>query len=164
MVVVLALAGIVLGIGSIYWVGSSSLYSTVINSGGEDLSPAFLVKTMKPPVPTTTPLSRSEYVGISESELNALAALYEQTGGPHWENSDGWLTNLSPCVWYGVNCLEGKIIELELENNQLTGAIPAEISQFEHLENPIWEQSARRQYSARDRQLIGTENPLLIGK
>jgi Leucine-rich repeat (LRR) protein len=69
------------------------------------------------------------------TELEVLIALYENTGGPHWVNSEGWLSDLPTCDWFGVICRGDKIVELELSNNQLNGSLPAELGGLEYLEN-----------------------------
>jgi Leucine-rich repeat (LRR) protein len=81
------------------------------------------------------PVTSLSNTGISENEQAALITLYDQTDGTNWENAEGWLSDRSPCEWYGVTCRGGKIIELELTNNRLSGSLPAEIGQLENLEN-----------------------------
>ncbi len=70
-----------------------------------------------------------------ENQPQALIELYEYTDGPSWENSDGWLSELSPCEWHGVTCWGDKVVELELVDNQLRGTIPKEIGQLGYLKN-----------------------------
>ena len=58
----------------------------------------------------------------------ALERLYEATGGPNWADSANWLTDRPLDDWYGVTTDdEGRVTRLELENNNLTGRIPAEL-------------------------------------
>jgi len=82
-------------------------------------------------VPATVSSATMDY----KMQSQALVALYEQTDGLHWENSDGWLSDLPACEWYGVTCRGEKVVELELDHNQLNGDIPSEISQLAYLEN-----------------------------
>ena len=133
--VALAIAGLVLGIGSIYRIGIPELRATASDPHNPDGSRTLPEATTNTLAPATAISSSSSNAGISESELQALVALYDQTDGPHWGNSDGWLSALSPCQWYGVTCRGGKIVELKLANNQLNGAIPSEIGQLADLEN-----------------------------
>lgn len=68
----------------------------------------------------------------------ALVALYIATNGENWTNNMGWdTTNTSsctPCDWYGVTCNEaGRVIYLQLGNNNLTGNIPTELGQLDSL-------------------------------
>ncbi|MGB0384773.1 MAG: hypothetical protein ACPGWR_08130 [Ardenticatenaceae bacterium] len=70
---------------------------------------------------------------IPETECNALVALYKGTNGANWANNDGWLSNNTPCNWTGVQCSEEHVSEIVLEQNQLTGAIPAELGDLGQL-------------------------------
>jgi DNA-binding SARP family transcriptional activator/Leucine-rich repeat (LRR) protein len=164
----LILAGLILGIGAVYWVGVLNTRSSALDPTDQNFSQILLpaatstlycaqtsVKTEEPetasatapspseirkPQPSSTPIKLESAASLSnppgsESEFSALAALYEQTDGPNWEKSDGWLSDHSPCEWFGVTCQGGKIIELALDHNRLDGVIPAEIGQLEYLEN-----------------------------
>ena len=58
----------------------------------------------------------------------ALVSLYEATGGPNWKANDNWLSDLPVSLWYGVTTDSlGKVVELVLSENNLTGQIPPEI-------------------------------------
>jgi len=71
---------------------------------------------------------------IPLEECEALVALHHSTNGPAWRDHSGWLTTNAPCSWYGVGCREGRVWRLNLENNQLSGAIPAQLGNLRHLE------------------------------
>jgi hypothetical protein len=78
--------------------------------------------------------------GVSEippSECAALAALYHQTGGPGWADRSGWLENNTPCQWKGVLCRGGRVVQLDLGNNQLSGALPPQLGNLGALETLI---------------------------
>jgi DNA-binding SARP family transcriptional activator/Leucine-rich repeat (LRR) protein len=164
----LILAGLILGIGSIYWLSVPKLQSTALDPNDHNSSQIILPTatstlhlTQTPteaeetdtilvavlsstetrtPQPTMAPSkvesARSlSNVTVSENETAALAALFEGTDGTNWKKSEGWLSDRPPCEWYGITCRGGKIIALELEDNQLEGIIPKEIGQLVHLEN-----------------------------
>ncbi len=58
----------------------------------------------------------------------ALVALYNATDGENWKNNAGWLSELPIDEWYGVRVNgDGRVIELALSDNQLSGEIPAEL-------------------------------------
>ncbi|NOQ39680.1 MAG: hypothetical protein GQ562_05115 [Anaerolineales bacterium] len=66
--------------------------------------------------------------------IEALIAFYEVTGGANWNRNDGWLTDTSPCEWYGISCSENNLVELKLPDNNLVGSIPIEIGYLSALE------------------------------
>jgi Leucine-rich repeat (LRR) protein/sugar lactone lactonase YvrE len=61
---------------------------------------------------------------IPTAQCEALVALYDSTNGNNWMNNDGWKTTDTPCSWYGIECSDGNITKISLEDNQLTGTIP----------------------------------------
>ena len=72
--------------------------------------------------------------GIPQVECEALTALYESTNGPSWSNNTGWEDDSStPCSCHGVTCSEGHVTQLNLYNNQLSGAIPIELGNLANL-------------------------------
>ncbi len=71
---------------------------------------------------------------IPAEERRILAALYKQAYGPGWTVFSGWLSDESPCTWYGVTCKGGVISQLRLSNNNLSGRIPPELSGLDGLE------------------------------
>lgn len=64
----------------------------------------------------------------SHPDYQALEDLYTSTNGADWTNKTGWLTNCDPCKWYGVSCSQGRVTGLDLQNNALTGTIPASLA------------------------------------
>ena len=59
---------------------------------------------------------------ISNEEKLALVALYEQTNGDDWKNS--WNLEESVTTWQGVKLKEGKVVAINLFNNNLVGVLP----------------------------------------
>ncbi len=58
-----------------------------------------------------------------------LVELYNATGGTNWTNNSNWLSgNIS--TWFGVTVFEGRVIELSLPNNNLSGALPPTLGQL----------------------------------
>ena len=66
-------------------------------------------------------------LGARSPDRAALEVLYHVTDGPNWTNSDGWLSDKPIGEWYGVETYEGRVIELELLDNGLSGPLPSEI-------------------------------------
>jgi len=72
---------------------------------------------------------------IPSSECQALIALYNSTDGDNWTNNTGWNVTNTPCSWEGITCNdEGHVTKIELQRNQLSGSLPAEIGTLTHLQ------------------------------
>ena len=66
---------------------------------------------------------------VIDWDLHALTAFYNATGGPHWEQKTGWLTDAPVEEWHGVSVDEnGRVVRLRLGLNDLRGSIPPEIA------------------------------------
>jgi Leucine-rich repeat (LRR) protein len=66
-------------------------------------------------------------------ELVALTALYNQLGGTSWTNNTDWLSGSSAAdfaTWHGVTVVNGDVTAIDLSSNNLTGTIPAELTQL----------------------------------
>ena len=62
------------------------------------------------------------------TEREALVALHASTGGTGWTDNGGWLTDAPLRHWFGVEVdAQGRVVRLDLNGNELTGAIPAEL-------------------------------------
>ena len=73
--------------------------------------------------------------GSVESDRAALEAFYDATGGPGWSNSTNWKTSAPLDEWYGVTARwPGRVTELSLHNNGLTGSIPPALGNLGHLQ------------------------------
>jgi len=69
------------------------------------------------------------------TDQDILGSLYRVTGGPNWRHSDNWLTDAPLRNWHGVDVDEsGRVTELNLSYNNLTGPIPSELGQLTSLE------------------------------
>ena len=86
-------------------------------------------------------------------QVGALVALYNATGGPNWKNNTNWLSESPLDDWYGVTASNGRVTELHLHDNQLTGAIPPQLGSLSHL---TW-------LGLHDNQLTGTLPQSLTG-
>ena len=70
--------------------------------------------------------------GLSDREI--LVSFYHATGGPGWTRSDNWLTDAPLGEWHGIGVDdEGRVTELALAYNNLTGSIPPEVGALERL-------------------------------
>jgi len=65
----------------------------------------------------------------------ALEALYHATGGPRWGRSDNWLTDAPSKYWSGIGTdSEGRVWNVSLQRNGLSGPIPPEIGNLTAVE------------------------------
>src|SRR5689334_22888214 len=73
---------------------------------------------------------------INVNDSLALVDLYNSTNGPNWKFNNNWLTNNPVRTWQGVYAPDStRVIALFLENNHLTGTIPASIGNLTQLTN-----------------------------
>ncbi|WP_189359967.1 T9SS type A sorting domain-containing protein [Algibacter mikhailovii] len=62
------------------------------------------------------------------ADYEALLAFYNATNGANWTTNTNWLDNTQPIsTWHGVTVENGRVVNLNLNNNNLSGSIPAEI-------------------------------------
>ena len=70
-----------------------------------------------------------------EADRAALVALYNATDGPNWTARINWLSNELLSEWYGVTTdANGRVTNLNLGSNELTGSIPTELDQLTQLQ------------------------------
>ena len=86
-----------------------------------------------------------------EGDRRGLIALYEQCNGENWPKKTNWLTDKPIEEWYGVKTNSaGRLIELELHSNNLTGRLPQEIGNWTQLQQYF------REFTSRNRELDKT--------
>lgn len=68
-----------------------------------------------------------------EADSLALVALYNSTGGESWSSKTGWLVDNLSVGWEGVILKNGRVSEISLPSNGLTGAIPVDINKLDSL-------------------------------
>ncbi len=79
-------------------------------------------------------LAGVSYSQISQTEREALIALFNATGGYNWSISNGWNGAAgTECDWYGVGCSYGSVSRIVLDDNSLSGSIPAELGNLTNL-------------------------------
>ena len=86
-----------------------------------------------PPLP-----SGIHWPPLAENDRQVLEELYRSTDGDHWTTRFGWLTDASPCEWFGVRCgpsSNGRsVVEgLMLESNNLRGVLPESVASLKSL-------------------------------
>jgi Leucine-rich repeat (LRR) protein len=70
---------------------------------------------------------------IPTVECEALIALYDSTDGENWRRNTGWNVTNMPCSWYGIECHDGHVTILNIQNNGLSGSIPTELGNLSRL-------------------------------
>ena len=70
-------------------------------------------------------------------EKEALAALYKSTGGADWNNNENWLSDEPLESWYGVRTINGRVTELHVGGNGLSGVVPPELGDLTELRE-LW--------------------------
>jgi len=73
---------------------------------------------------------------VSQTEKNALVALFNATNGNQWISHSNWLIN-DPCdnSWYGVSCSNNTVTSLNLSHNNLVGNIAIELGDLSSLDS-----------------------------
>ena len=71
-------------------------------------------------------------------DFGALVTLYSATDGPNWTDNTGWAdgavgADCNPCAWVGVTCVAGRVTELDLDQNGLSGFVPDNIGDLTEL-------------------------------
>ena len=96
-------------------------------------TPAPPTPTPVPPTPTPTPVPPHPHLPIPDH--TALVALYHATGGPNWANNSNWLSDRPLGEWNGVTTDgDGRVTRLDLQENRLSGSVPAELGNLSNLE------------------------------
>ena len=106
----------------------------------ETMLRSFILPTStRAPSPSPTPISAPETSAseIAGLEREALAALYNSTGGERWRNNENWLSDKPVDTWHGVRTVGGRVTKLFLNDNRLRGRIPAELGNLTHLRE-LW--------------------------
>ena len=76
--------------------------------------------------------------GSAEADRAALIALYQATNGANWRNNANWLSTRPVGEWYGVTADgAGRVVELALNHNDLTGMLPPEIGSLSRLRSLV---------------------------
>ena len=71
----------------------------------------------------------------TSGDRGVLVAFYNATDGPNWRNNASWLTDAPLSEWYGITTDDGgRVSELSLLANGLSGGIPPELGRLSNLE------------------------------
>ena len=70
---------------------------------------------------------------VAQVERLALTDLHDVTGGSSWPNRAAWGTDAPLGDWHGVSTEDGRVVEVALPANALSGPLPAEIANLGEL-------------------------------
>ena len=78
--------------------------------------------------------SVSDCVELNTDALIALVGLYISTDGKNWSNNENWLSQRPLAAWHGVTVdAKGRVTDLDLSDNNLSGALPSSLSKLADL-------------------------------
>ena len=93
----------------------------------------FKVRGMYPPTYLFSESNWTDFISLSrcssqsgtdlQSDCAALETLYNSTGGANWADRTNWNTSSPLGDWHGITVRDGRVAEIELYNNNLTGTI-----------------------------------------
>lgn len=78
--------------------------------------------------------ARLEDCDAARVERLALSEFFARTGGGSWTRRDGWNTAAELDEWHGITLRDGRVRSVVLEDNGLTGPVPAEIANLTTLD------------------------------
>ena len=78
------------------------------------------------PTPTAT-------LTAAQRDRAALEALYDATDGDNWDDNSNWKSAQALSTWHGVTVSGGRVTELRLDSNSLSGALPSDLGDLSSL-------------------------------
>ena len=112
---------------------SPILYSNTTPTGGFQAGKVYTLHLNKDKIEE----EQLEFEAVKEQERQALIDLYNALGGDCWYHKDNWCSDKSVSEWKGVTVLDGRVTELNLNDNNCIGSIPSSIKKLEKL-NTLW--------------------------
>ena len=99
----------------------------VLNNNAQSSTSGWSDEITKGDPSAITPCSSQSSITL-QTDCAVLETLYDDTGGDNWKTSTNWKTVSSLDQWHGVKTKDGRVSEIKLHGNQLTGTIPSDIS------------------------------------
>ncbi|NJP06696.1 MAG: hypothetical protein HC837_14260, partial [Chloroflexaceae bacterium] len=109
----------------------SSVFTLLIAAGVVSPTPGAMLAPTSVQAQTIT--NCVTQTAVTETECEALLALYTATDGDNWANNTSWGQDNYVCSWYGITCTDGSVTSLNLGSNNLSGSIPAQLGDLDQL-------------------------------
>jgi Leucine-rich repeat (LRR) protein len=126
-------AGGVVSANTYSWYKDGNFVTSII--GDSTYTPAtsgnYTVAITSSLLPHLTLFSTSYITSVQDSL--SLVDLYNNTGGPQWTNHTNWLSTAPLSTWYGVTAPNGRVTQLTLSGNNLTGVLSSSIGNLSAL-------------------------------
>ena len=131
----------------VVWVSSDTLVVTVDAAGLATATGngSAAVSATSRGLSETVSLTVYDVVAAIATDREALVALYHATGGANWIHNANWLSEGELSTWVGVRTNEeGRVEQLSLGPNRLTGEMPPELGNLTALKglflgaNDLW--------------------------
>lgn len=71
------------------------------------------------------------FAGVPQREKDVLLELYHSTDGSRWRTV--WELSAPVSTWHGVGLQNGRVVSLELTDNDLTGTLPESLGGLRYL-------------------------------
>ena len=72
----------------------------------------------------------SAHASLAEADRAPLVDFYRATGGDRWRRRDGWLSDDPIGTWHGVRVEGGRVVRLDLGDNNLSGRLPKVVAEL----------------------------------
>eukprot|EP00903_Cladosiphon_okamuranus_P009177 g8765.t1 len=74
-------------------------------------------------------------MAMTQTEREALVALYNATDGPNWKKNVNWNTDVDLSQWHGITTDDqGRVVRIRLQDHNLQGPIPEELGKLTALQ------------------------------
>lgn len=71
--------------------------------------------------------------GIAPQDYNALVDFYNATNGDNWISKTNWKSEKDVSNWFGIKVEKGRVVELSVNRNNVSGTIPSSIGNLTKL-------------------------------
>ena len=114
---------------------STEHFKTITVEWHQKLHREMAEKTRHLQVTAKNHLIAHQYSTTNPKDKEAMVELYTATYGQYWNNNTNWMKG-DPCddQWYGLYCINGRVLQINLVFNNVTGSLPAALAQADMLQ------------------------------